>query len=198
LDVYIIVEEKMKIKRIPVWIGIAILLVLFASSCGQCPECVECTPCPERGECPPCECYCCSGCVDFNGFQVGTNFGDAFELEGLSFISMSGWTFEVMEMDGENFLRLPIEETWIYLPCPASKVTLTVGSWAGGAITIEAIDEDQVVIFEERAQGDNSFHTVTLEGKGIWAVKITYDGDNEGALKEICVVYEEPFIPFEK
>lgn len=182
----------MKTKNIFVWIGITILLVLFTTSCVPCPECVE-TVCPECTECPECEeCdpTCADRCLSFEDFLVGTNFLNEFQLDDFGFESIDGKDLDVLEIDGLRSLRLWTAGIRIFLPCPASEVIITLGSWAGGPIKVDARNSAKDQVDLESVPGDNSFHTVTLSGSDITTILISEVGDNEGALAKICVVFE--------
>jgi hypothetical protein len=196
----------MNIKRMSVWIGVAILLVLFASSCVSCPdpcpeypeypECEECPPsreCPICTKCPecfPCETKCIDQCFGFTDYKAGTNFSNQFGYYDVKFESIDGSDLEVWEVDGERSLHLPTAGIRIFLPCPAYEVLVRVGSWAGGPFNVTAYDGNKNMVDQVSVPGDNSFHAITLSGKDIQMVAITEVGDNEGALHRICIHYE--------
>ena len=55
---------------------------------------------------------------------------------------------------------------------------------------LSAYDGSKDLVDQTSVPGDNSYHTVTLSGKGITTVIISDVGDNEGALAEICIDFE--------
>jgi hypothetical protein len=152
----------MNIKRMSVWIGVAILLVLFASSCVSCPdpcpeypeypECEECPPsreCPICTKCPecfPCETKCIDQCFGFTDYKAGTNFSNQFGYYDVKFESIDGSDLEVWEVDGERSLHLPTAGIRIFLPCPAYEVLVRVGSWAGGPFNVTAYDGNKNMV----------------------------------------------------
>lgn len=127
-------------------------------------------------------------CADFALFPNNTRMPARFTLGGHSFQQVGGGPLVVKQSSSGKGLQFPRSGLRVALPSPARAAELRIGTFAT-AVKVVAFDAANRPLRTQTVPRLNRYTAVNVTapaGKRI-AYVVLSEGDNEGALGEVCV-----------